>query len=191
MSGDSLTTQRPRGLPQTILHVCGAFLLTAVGNAIWVPVVLTPVLLVALLSGFANNALLLPALFGIYLGTSMGAVGDLREGLYDDSSSDAIEFPTETAAIKEELANLSVLLVILIAYIWLLFGLTVVVASMTPSPTLVAVAAPLIDRILLDTFERSPASILIEVFAKLVVAFGVVDEVDLSILSRAGLGALV
>lgn len=189
MSSESTESlQDPPGLPRTILHITGVYLLAAVGNLIWVPISVSPALLVLVISGRIPSVVLLSALLGMFVSTSMGSIGQVRRGFYNtggDSLTDAIE-KSEYDEIIHVLTNIGILMMMIIGYMSLLYMVAVSLAKAgIAQPALVAIFVPLADRLLLNTFDHSPVSLVVESFAKLVVFFGVVDDIDTTVLQHA------
>lgn len=186
-STDALTD--PRGLPETLYHVTGIYVLSAVGNLIWVPLAISPVLIVFLVAGNYPPGILLSGLFGIFASTSLGSISTVREGLYKSENESFQEaFDEDPAKVVAFFQKIALAVLVVVAYLCLLYAIAVSLASALPGAALfVAVGVPLGDRLLLTTFDRSPVSTAIEGFAQLAEFFGIVEQINLGFLRHGNL----
>lgn len=168
--------ERPRTLKATLGHVVGLLLIAGIGDALLLPMLTLPVILVSILSGLTGAAVLTP-LFGVYVALLVGSTRPYLEYLYTASDTSA------TTDGDELVAKAALQLFLYAVYFNVVLAVSVVTYTLLPAGVATAaVAVPLLDRGALLTVGNSPVVLLLQATAVVVVTLGVVEEIDLSVL---------
>ena len=208
MATDSSGLTRPRDIPSTLGQAAGLLALGFVGNALYIPIVLLPTLILLILSDATNPTVFLTPMFGVYIAVMMGSITSNLEQMYERESKPEPEPDTEQEPsedeeepiflgfqTEEEIRNFvrrgAIVSLLMITYMNALYLAATVFAQTFPAHALyLAVFVPIADRVFYSAVGTSPGILIIEGLARLVVLFGIVDEIDLTIVRQANLLSL-
>jgi len=190
MASDSAGIERPRTLPSVLGHAVGALLVAIIGNGLVLPVVVLPALVVFMLSGTALSTIS-TALFGVFMALLLG-IRPAMDRLYDtdEDNKTSVRDHLEADDLAAALAVLKKWLIMLglyALYLNLIFSVTI---FLSPTLTPYAVFVPAIDRVVLQVFDMSPAVLVVQSVAWIILGLGIVDELDLTFLRNPASAAL-
>lgn len=204
MATGSTSLSRQRDIPSTLGHAIGLLAIGFVGNAIYIPIALLPMVILLVLSDATSPTVFLTPMFGVYIAVMMGSITSNLERMYEEEpKAEPEKEPTEEEKepiflgfqteeeIRDFVRRATIVTLLMITYMNVLYlAATISVQTLPAYALYLGVFVPVMDRVIYSAVGTSPGILLTEGLARLVVLFGIVDDIDLTVVRQANLLSL-